>query len=348
MSAAKEPVAFEALSEGEQRALLSRLARRLSRRLREKHPNVVSVGAGFRVRGGERTTEPVLQVLVTKKWKAKGRKGEVPRLVAAYLRRGKKRLRVLVPTDVDPIGRGGPQAGVALSGGIWAQCDPFGAITADKYLGGAVAAVVTRDPPDGDQFLLGCHHVLTCSLLRNAFYGEWDALAGARAEMPGGTRLGPTVRWTRLAPGGDHYGMDAALAQATVAGGVSPVVEGVQPLAVAAEGAAFDATELFTPRGSIPCQVASLQEDLRLPYDATTAIRFRQLVRYFPQTATANGDSGSPLLDSDRTLLGMHIWGGKILDEETGALRDVGYAVPGWTLFAPGLFDDLPHLRLSP
>ncbi len=348
MSQAGTTLSIEALSEKEQREILARVARSLSRRLRERLPNVVSVGAGYRVREGTRTQEPVLQVLVAKKWKAKGRKGEVPRVVTAYLRRGRARVRVRVPTDVDPVGEGGPQAAVTLSGGIWARCDPVGLITADKYLSGAVAAVVTRDPPDGRQFLLSCHHVLTCSMLRNAFYGGWDALEGARAEVPSAAVVGPTVRWTTLSPGGTRYGMDAALAQVWASGGVSSSVQGVRPLAVATEDAALDTARLFTPRGSIPCDFASVQADLSLPYDAQTRIRFRQLIRYFPTNATANGDSGSPLVDSKRTLLGMHVWGGEIADKETGTPRAVGYAVPAWALFSSGLFDDVSRLKLAP
>ena len=338
----------------EQFLVAQRAAARLAREWRETIPNVVGVGAGFRVRKGVREKEVVLQVLVRRKCPPSGA-GDVPHSVPESLRVGGARLRCLVPTDVDPVGSGGPGGALAsLDGGVVAHCDPWPPVTAFDGVGGTVAAVLTTDPPAGRQFLLGCHHVFTCSLLRNAVFGGWDPMPGARVSLPGdGSGLvGPTVRWTDLTPLDGSFGMDAALAEVWVRGGVAPRGQGPKPAASATAAKAIDEARLYTPRqgvpsGSISCQLSGLFERVLLPYN-DTEIEFRLLYRYFPEIPNGDGDSGAPLIDGNGTWLGMHVWSGPVYDDVEGSGRTVAYAIPAWELLKPGLFADLPRLRLAP
>jgi hypothetical protein len=312
--------------------VLHRLLVRRGRELKRRYANVLSVGLGYRTRGARRsldTSEMCLRFLVARKWSGgRSKQGAIPDAVATMVQHGRRRLRCLVPTDVDVLGAGRPQAGLNLTRGLLARPAAGG-----PGLFGAVCCLVVDNDKPGRRLLLGCQHVFTRSLESAGCAAQADTVVDDAAT---GTRLGRVVEWASLG-GPSKTGLDAALVELAPPAPDEVRLWGKRPLRLA------DQLEL-PPAGSrilvpaqdglgrvheLPVTFVSQQFDLTVPYQCGRDVRLRWVFETIAETEP--GDSGSPLVgpDPERTLYGMHFY-------ETDEGRSL--SIPAFELFRPGVF----------
>lgn len=295
---------WNALTSAEQRSLAEKVARSRSREFREKYPNVMSCGAGYRLRRAQLDAgrEVCLKFTVKRKWTRPSAKG-VPPFVAALHRdkRTKKAAMVAVPTDVDELADGEPSVGNDLKDGVIARSSVGG--TGEL---GAVCCLVRDKADPARLFLLGCHHVFTRSLRRR--WCEPDQTSVLFRRDDGHTRIGNLAYFTNLAAS-PYFAMDLAAVEVTNLSRVSSFIHGREPTRVARRAETPINYEILSPRGRLPALfVAKLYDHpLTFPCGSTTrTLRFGAV--YQSQAVTLGGDSGSPLVGTTGTLYGMHFY----------------------------------------
>jgi hypothetical protein len=313
-----DPIAtWKRLSLATQFGIAREVAARRAAAFKRTYKNVLSVGPGYRTRGAHRALkeEVCLRFLLIRKWKAR-RKGSVPlRILALATLRGRK-IAVAIPTDVDVLGRGEPQATNDLGPGIVVRGN-------GKELRGAACCLVEEADDASASYLLGCHHVLTGSSA-NPGCGAMPGMEVYRADD--GRLIGPTMYWAPLTAAAGR-GMDAALARVDDTSAVVPVHSGV-PIRRVAPAGLPGPYRIATPRGWVTATYVSEQYGgPPLPYKCGAAVSISPVLESI--ASTVGGDSGSPLLGADGTLYGMHFY-------QTDQGRSL--AIPAWKLFEPGLF----------
>ncbi|HWE98079.1 MAG TPA: hypothetical protein VG269_29305 [Tepidisphaeraceae bacterium] len=327
---------WESLDFGEKFRVVAEIVETRSEELRAKCEGVTALAAGVVTRRGKRALvrgedgspepEPAVNFLVSEKWTQKRPKhaGRVPEFVYAFatVAVGGRRL-CAVPTDVEEVGKLAAKGEIEPVG----TSDPF----RQKLTAGALTCVVRFDDPDDDQrFALSCRHV----------FGMTEAFA----DFPAGAGVYPilgqvpnaTFDGDAFATVTDFYGLldfsdpsgannfDACLAALNP--GLTELPEVLLLTAADAVGAPeeFPTTEVFqivTPRGTYQATFSHLSRpgELEIYYklpDGTKA-PLAQCVDLIScdliDGPTIGGDSGSPVVNSDRTLLlGMLIAGDEI------------------------------------
>jgi Trypsin-like peptidase domain len=303
--------------------------------------NVVTVGAGFRLRGAqdELVREVCLCFGVKRKWHdTRQRMQKIPAHVAAMVERDGRRVRVLIPTDVAEFKRGAPQAASSLTGGITTRRDGQPQDLA------AACCVVEDAGLSGQRFLLTCYHAFVPDLRR-------PIPAGMDATDEAGAAIGLLAE---AASASGLRAVDAALVSVDAAWLDTVSVWG---LAITQRADAFDIEDLpnrgalwvlgrrvAPASGAGPAQTRS--EPVRAQFRQVIVVRtefdyastagrsfvFGEVIEY--QAATRPGDSGAALVDSQGLLYGMHFY---------------GFGGNGYAFTAPRLFDDgvfLGELRL--
>jgi len=298
--------------------------------------NVVSVGAGFRLRGQGHNLVPevCLRFMVKRKWSDKrARPSKIPPVIRAYpLLDGRRRL-VLIPTDVSEFSAGEPHAAVNLTAGITSRQGGVGL----EY--GAVCGLVRNVLQPSQRYLLSCYHVFSPRLLQPP-PPELDCITSAND-----VRIGDVFS---AAQAEGVNGLDAALVLVDDAAMDSVSVWG---RSIRSRATDFDVSVMHERgpfyvlgRQTAP-QVGSLPTVTRddalpvqfagffprtLPFDyRATAGRtydFAGTIQYVGDVRPV--DSGSALIDGAGMLYGMHFYG-------EGTL---GYALAAPRLFDPDVF----------
>lgn len=332
---------WAALDMGTQFRTALAVARRRGPTWVRQFDNVVSVGAGFRLRGpqDELVREVCLCFGVRRKWAdTRQRAQTIPAQVAAMVQQGGARVRVLIPTDVAAFSRGAPQAGRSLTGGVTTRRD------GQPHDLAAACCLVEDAGLPGQAYLLTCYHAFVPDLRR-------PMPAGMDATDDTGAPIGLLAE---AASASGPRAVDAALVSVDAPGFDAVSAWGLR---ITQRANAFDIEDLpnrgplwvlgrrVAPASSAgPAQ--SRSEPVRAQFRqyivvrtrfdyASTAGRsfvFAEVIEY--QAATRPGDSGAALVDSQGLLYGMHFY---------------GFGGMGYAFTAPRLFDDgvfLGELRL--
>jgi hypothetical protein len=307
---------FDGLSEEEQLAIVRHLCGQRGKRLVRQF-GVHAIGAGYKKAAGRLLPTICIGFLVDAKTDTPAK--PVPPQITTYIQRGGRRVRCLVPTDIEEIGAGHPQKMQNLANGIHSSA------TADAALslrGAACCIVAQKDKPE-NRFLLGCQHVLALSLLGQRC-GGIDALIRPHGSPEVVAQL---YEYAELTASGKPC-LDAAIALANPAarifwGAGTIVPQRVEP----GVNRPLDCM-IFTPNGPRPARFVKEWANVPLPYPGCGMVTIAAAYQFVADTIA--GDSGSPLLDRQGTLHGMHFWG----DPE----QRLAFAIPAFMLFQPGLF----------
>lgn len=323
---------WAALDLGSQFRTALAVARRRGPAWVRQFDNVVSVGAGFRLRGAqdELVREVCLCFGVARKWvDTRQRPQKIPCHVAAMAEQGGRRVRVLIPTDVATFKRGAPQAVRSLTDGLNSRRHGQ-----PQDLAAACCLVEDAGLP-GQRFLLTCYHAFVPDLRR-------PLPAGMDATDDAGAAIGLLAE---AASASGPRAVDAALVSVDAAGVDAVSVWGLN---ITQRANAFDIEDLPN-RGPLwvlgrrvapasaagPAEVRS--EPVRARFRQYIVVRtrfdyagtagrsfvFGEVIEY--QAATRPGDSGAALVDDRGLLYGMHFY---------------GFGGNGYAFAAPRLFDD--------
>lgn len=277
--------------------------------------------------GGKRilTQQTCLRFLVDKKGEFASGILPIPSQVIAYVQIRGKRRRCLVPTDVDQTLRGSPHG----------QDYVFSTLAKNSkevfYECGWPCCLVTVDSSPNQVFALGCNHAFTLSGRNN-----WRPLfAGVQNRKTGvnGPVMGVPQDATDLNPDTGKPGFDAALILLTDINNLPKSFRNLNITGYLASSVMPYEATLYTPRG-IPLRVVisgyHISMDLDYREDGNTStFTIGPVIEYTAYPMTQKGDSGSPIMDDDGVLCGMHIYG-----YESG----VGLAHPAISLFSPKRF----------
>ena len=304
----------------------------------KRWPALRALGAGYRLRrkhDGSGALEVVREVcicfFVQRKWKTnRAHPLKLPSHVQARPVLHGRRIAVRIPTDVEALPSGGPQADAAnLTAGICVTSPGISPV-----LGSACAVVKTAD---------GAHHLLTCAHVVSRQLAQPSV--GTICKTADQTPIGSV--FDVASSTGDHA-VDAVLVRID-----DPAFRGIlqwgnriqkraTPSDVAALGMQGGLQVLV--RKSVPLHGGNpeirpepmdaefrchIQYPMPLSYariGGTTRV-FAELIQYVANTRP--GDSGAAVINQKGTLVGMHFWGGD---------NGTGYAIPAWALFRPGTF----------
>lgn len=302
------------------------VARRRAREWKRTYPNLVSSGAGFKTKRGRRHKQTIcLRFLLSKKWK-KRRSGGVPCSIRATIVTKKGRRVVAIPTDVEILGKGRLQGGLRAS-------SPGGGTP--EVMGAACCRVRSPQAP-GQIFVLGCHHVLTRSLVMGGLEPSRDSEIQVRPDDGPERRMGRLFDFAALTPAPPRYGMDAALGVVEDETGIRPWKLGEHPRSLSNGLNIPHDYFIWTPGGRLGGRFLSQQFDVELKYGKNPGITVRINTVYETLAKTDRGDSGSPLIDVQGRLLAMHFYG--TWREIHGKDEQVSLAIPAYELFRPGVF----------
>lgn len=310
------------------------VARRRGRAFRKAIDNVVSVGAGFRLRGPENALveEVCLCFMVRHKWAdRRTRVQKIPGYVTAYALVQGRRVRVRIPTDVSEFKGGDPHAVLNLTDGILSR------VHGDVKEFGAGCCLVRNAAIPNERYLLSCYHVFSKTLARPPETGI-DCIANDVV-------IGPISAAARA---DGPAALDAALILVDDETIQDVSVWGQMPRSRATD---FDIEslpmrgQLFILGRRVAPAVGNISEEIRgrpipaafravLPnstdYDyRATAGRFFTFADTIEYVANVRpGDSGAALVDSAGMLYGMHFFG----------RGQFGYALAAPRLFDPEIF----------
>lgn len=298
--------------------------------------NVVSVGAGFRLRGQghDLVPEVCLRFMVRRKWSDKRtRPSTIPAFIRAYpVLDGRRRL-VLIPTDVSEFRAGAPHAVVNMTAGITSRQGGVGL----EY--GAACGLVRNVLQPSQRYLLSAYHVFSPGLLQPP-PPALDCIMSAND-----LHIGDVFS---AAQTDGANGLDAALILLDDAAMESVAIWG---RTIQSRATDFDVSVMHergpffvlgrqtapqvgplpqvTRGDALPVQFAGIfPNPLPFDYRATAGriYQFADTIQYVGEVRP--GDSGSALIDGAGMLYGMHFYG-------EGTL---GYALAAPRLFDPGVF----------
>ncbi|WP_426175975.1 trypsin-like serine protease [Massilia sp. TWR1-2-2] len=307
---------FSALTPDEKLAIVRHVCANRGKFLIKKF-DVCAIGAGYKKTGGEVLAEVCIGFLVDKK-KA-GIAKPVPPYITAYVHNGMNRTRYKIPTDVEELGNGVPHAMQNLANGISSSATANQALS----LRGAACCIVVQKKQPTNRFLLGCHHVLALSLL-NPQLKATDTYIRPRSSP---NVVGRLYEYLTMSAFGKPC-LDAAIALANPASEIFWNANGVMPRYVEPGTNRPLACAIFTPNGPRAAQFVKEWANVPLRYPGCGDVVIEAAYQFLADTAP--GDSGSPVMEQNGTLHGMHFWG-----DET---QRMAFAIPAFMLFRPGRF----------
>jgi hypothetical protein len=233
----------------------------------------------------------------------------IPGFIATVVTvKGRRRL-CHVPTDVAVHHGGKPQGYFEASGSV-------GSVR------GAGCCIVSQADSPKVQYLLGCHHVLTLSMING---NQPASLPISETVWQSGNVVASTADWSDLTPASGN-GFDAALAR-TDAGAVwPPDWLSHQPSNIMSSAMPPKQVTIHTPRGDIDADFVDYQPSVDLDYEGQT-LTIGPVFQF--TAATQEGDSGSAVSDGS-TLCAMHFYG------NPGAQSALG--LPADAIFKRGRF----------
>lgn len=288
-------------------AAAQQIARRESRRKQQRFgPGVLGIGVGFRTKGKDRKTyrELVIRVTVDQKLPPEQLQAEhVPVIPPSFTVR-RRGVAYAIPTDVPEL------KAVDLQGRTRLNVRHQG-----TTLKGSICCLL-RDTQTHDLFILSCKHVLGAASRTERCRGKHQLRIDLR--NPDRIMVAQVARRGDLAaiyPGSSAYSLDAAIARVDQEHAVSSRIN--RKIARRLGGAPLPGTKVFLPAASAALrgEIIAVTEAMEIPNYPCGLARSRKLYRVtFPAIMEVkplnrqpeNGDSGSPLLTPDGTLIGMH------------------------------------------
>jgi hypothetical protein len=304
------------LPEKTQLKVLADLTERRGRELRRRYSNILAVGLGQKAVAGKVLPQLCLGFLVREK--SRGAPAQVPASVTTTVRyRGRLR-RVSVPTDVEEAGQGEPQLATNAADGVLIASPSNAALRAK----GAVCCLVRVQGRSG-LYVLSCHHVLTLSGTLGQCRVQRDALVADGSGVP----YAQLFDWVPMTPGAPSQ-LDAAISLVQAGNNVVWGHSGMQATAVDFGETKPENCSIFAPQGRvIPARFRKVWRELELPYPGCLV---KIATAYQFDAQTFGGDSGSPVMDANGRLYGMHFWG----DPQ----RSFALSIPAGLLFGPRVF----------
>lgn len=269
----------------------SREERKLKRRARG---NIVAVGIGVQYSKGERQCHECVAVFVKKKWKpGEEGVGRMPASLSAFVMWRGRRRKVAVPVDVvEDI----PARAQSVAG------DRCIASLDDDNSGEGVVCCLVDHNREGVPHVLSCHHVIFLTDARP----EPSNSERQRLVLDfNGEFLSPPVDWQPLEV------VDAALVPyadadtGTIAAGNFP--KWITDVSQIPHDPAT--ATIFTPRGPITVRFASYR-GAKIGYKSGRVVPYPNIIFWDCEEDTEEGDSGSPVVNVNGALIGMHIAGG--------------------------------------
>lgn len=340
------PIRWDILTKNKKNEFLSAAKRIVHRELPRLKKifddNLVSISEGFRTKGKLQKIyrELVIRIYVKDKW-AKDKilqKGDVliPHYLSGYLQKGKRRIEIQIPTDVNEIGIAKLQA-------------TYVKISADDIEGtvfpGSICCLV-RDVKDEDSlFLLSCKHVFGLAGHTKNFEGRSDVkITLFESENKHNDDVATIQNKTDLArtyPNNqDLYSLDAAIAyvKKNCRDLVSSSINNKCSRYILDK---FEKVEIGsilkipTRHGIIDATVIGKPQKHQLPISTNLSLLFRRLIEYKPSPPTEDGDSGSAVINGLH-LVGMHFALRKVIKKEESI--KIGYAMFAGDIFSLGTF----------
>jgi len=332
--------AFDALSHRDQMALAQELVIARGEEFCRLYPNVVKVSFGHR-RKVDRTrrrhrviARPCVRFLVVGKWNERGRRRRttrsrpdhlrIPERLLAFATVGGARTLCAIPTDVEDVA---PYLRVRGQG---ARITVFWDGNSES---GALACSIRRDVVRDRLYAVSAFHVLSLSA-----WPIGESTWGTPVHVGEGGIVGPTRAIAGDLETDDAF--DAQLLEVTDRGALATALGSAPP-----GGSAEDISQLplkytiVTPRGRVP---ATFVDFGTYGYDVGVGhVWHPNLVQSQPVEPTMPGDSGSPVVSSDGSLLlGMHVAGLATRDAQGNALA-IAYMIPAWELLKPGNYHNV-------
>jgi len=283
--------------------------------LKRRFSSILAIGLGFKTKGNFVVKDLCLAFLV--KEKKDGKPRPVPPAIKFSLNFRGKRTRLAIPTDVEELGEGKPHAVVNVAGGIHAV------LAQNPQIGifGSACCVVSQDDNAQNRYVLGCHHVLALSLLTR----DCDAEDGYL--QVGNQTIGRLYEYLPMSASGQAC-IDAAIA---ILDPDVPVIweqPNIAPSNVSPGITQPSNCWVFSPNGPLQAEFVREWADVPLNYPNAGTVIIRAAYQFSADTKP--GHSGSPIMEPDGTLHGMHFWG--------DSSRRMSFAIPAFVLFQPGLF----------
>lgn len=309
---------WNALTSADKLAVVRELCGSRGAKLKKRFDGVLAVGAGFKKAQNIVSDEICIGFLVNKKRKRRLDR-PVPSHVNVFLVRGGKKVRYSIPTDVEELGEGVPHGMMNLAMGIRASSQR------DASLGvpGAVCCLVEQVDQPLNRYILGCHHVLALSFLTHQCDAEPSTVrTRGTAEL-----VGNLFEHLPMSGTGQPC-LDAAIALVDSDAQLVWDTAGITPTRVEPGIDSPSGCFVYTPDGAFPAQFVKEWANIPLIYPKCGQVVIECAYQF--QADTIGGHSGSPVMQPDGTLHGMHFWG--------DVSQRMAFAIPAFVLFRPGLF----------
>jgi hypothetical protein len=326
--------AFDNLRSELQMALAQEIVETRGAELARAYRGVIDVSFGYRRRrrrgrGRYRVVHRVCVRFMVKRKKPRREipdGAQIPARLFTYYQLGPDRHLCAVPTDVE-------EASTFVGGR--AQAEAVQVHWKTSSVSGAIACGLSREGVAGT-FALSCRHVFSLSQLRHP-ESTWGAEVHLGRESVGhtGTITGPL----RVPP---DRSFDAQLMNVD-----DPVILDRALAGIGVDGIALgfldipDRYSILTPRGEIEAQKVGLVYDRPFYLGRIGNVMHYILLESEVERATAEGDSGSPVIGQTsrgRLLLGMHVAG-----VDNGQGKRFAYTIPAWQLFDPSNYDHVSN-----
>ena len=313
--------------------------------LKRAYAGVLGIAAGhsrYRRAGATHKTvwrEPAVTFLVRRKWRSGSAKaaGTIPGRLLAYASVDGRRTLCAVPTDVEDA-RDYRLSAQASSGIIVTPPPSMSDLDESK---GAITCVLRTSPTSPTQYVLGCRHVLG---LAESLPPEYPRDAGVFRES-GNEPIEPLVASVSdiygLLHAGTEDNFDVALARLRLPAD-DPAVRTLVERLGSSDGQRYvdghkaikelGTYTILTPRGEKTATYVrgwAPSEQPLVTYGSFGSLRQGVLIieSHLTGTATAPGDSGSPIVTKDRSrLVGMHFAG----------VNRTSYMIPAYELVNRG------------
>jgi len=282
------------LTESEQLSMLTAYVIRNRAKLLRRYPNVLALGVGYKTKGGEVRPSLCIGFLVERK--SQDVSPAIPAFVSGFTRQIRKR-KIAIPTDIEEIGDGSqnylPVSNLAT--GVMVRSTEF----PSKLIQGAICCLVSLKN-ENDVFALSCYHVLSMSLLHTGAVGtDKKILVDSQ-----GKNIGRFHEGSQRFAGNVNY-IDVALARI-----VPPMkVEwkhDIVPNSVNMGVSKPENCAVYTGHGALPAIFVKTWVRVKLQYGSSTV---EVPAAYEFISSAGPGDSGSPVMDIEGVLYGMHFWG---------------------------------------
>lgn len=315
ISAKKSSRNWAALTQQEQLDVLRRLCGSKEAVLKKRYSDILAIGVGYKTKDGKPLTEVCLGFLV--KTKTSNKPCLVPSFLNFYVYISGKRTLLCIPTDIEEVGDGVPHGVINVASGVRAVSTQNNLY----WVNGSACCVVVQSDEPNNRYVLGCHHVLALSLLT-----QGGNIADAFL-LSQGQKIGRLSKYLPMSGTGAPC-LDAAL---SILEPNMPVIWEGPFIAPSGVGNGINPPancKLYTPRGPLATQYVKEFANIPLYYPKIGTVIIRAAYQYYADAE--EGDSGSPLMEPDGTLQGMHFWG--------DSARRIAFAIPAFILFQPGLF----------